>query len=1199
MISIFLPGFPFRGLTASYLWFFYRILSSIEEPIYFIMGKEYLTPIEQWKKNKRWEMTEESQARLGYQFPDFLSINQENFSIIDESFFKEYLKDCFNNPDYLFKRFITEEIPRLMSEIDKALKNVSDIECILTWCNCPSLNQVATKKNIRVINLELGPLRHPHYLSTGYFDFHGVNGNTEAEKRFLSVKESALCFCNRYELKTLRDFFYNHSVSNLDITLPEYDVGIVLQVENDSNILAFSNTFNNQSLLDYAACHNLGRKLIRNHPSSHFSLNQGLDQIDDSTTSIDFITRCKHILTINSSVGLEAMLLDVPTTIMGDCSYSFCNVTDSLERKKRLAFYLFSYLVPFNLLFDVGYIRFRLSFPSEMSIIEKHIDYYVNNWNYKLNSNTELKKIHFINNSIIEWKNNTPINTVISNLHRATQISERLKTKLEIKEERIEKIKKKISKKNIKIDSGFLVDIIIPVYAGLKETQECIESVLAILPDWAELIVINDYSLDQELTQWLHEHSQKEGGFTLLKNPRNLGFVATANRGMQLHLNRDILLLNNDVKIANDCLERIRKAAYSKHRLGSITPFSNNATICSFPNFCEDNELFMGLDVKQLDEQFSAYGHINNLLEIPTGVGCCMYIRRDCLNKIGYFSVEKFGRGYGEENDWCQRAIKAGWKNFHQLNVFIQHKGGVSFCHEQHSRKKHALELLNILHPNYSKDMMDFIKKDPAQQAREQLILQILAKKNIKKVLLISHNMSGGVTHHLNELVNFYKKEIHFLLLAPEAEKNRISLSLNINDTTYKKKFIIDISYSYDTLINLLRFIGIGHIHFHHLINIPDKIFFLHHELSCGYDITIHDYYCINSNPTLTDKNGVFSGNDIAHRDTLCSEHYPIPGGVSATEWRIKLSSWLEGAERIIFPSTDTQVRFMLDFPNIEYKSIIAWHPDFEVNDPYQTVTFPFQIGKILKVLVIGAISREKGALILDEVANELKDQGIEFHLLGYAFRTLGGAIKCHGAYTSQDLEEKLNYIKPDVIWFPAQWPETYSYTLSIALEQGLPIVVPNIGAFSERVTGRKYTKIIAWNTSIKTTCEMWRSFRDDPVSFFSSEDESSLLDISLSKRSKKFYQYNYVQPQWLRESKLERVDYKSLLASLYSSEYVEVVPTFSKRPQGYKEKLLAILWKISTHPLLALIFKLVPYRLQRRIKRLLSHKAIHEILKP
>ncbi|UTN98211.1 hypothetical protein [Serratia plymuthica] len=194
-------------------------------------------------------------------------------------------------------------------------------------------------------------------------------------------------------------------------------------------------------------------------------------------------------------------------------------------------------------------------------------------------------------------------------------------------------------------------------------------------------------------------------------------------------------------------------------------------------------------------------------------------------------------------------------------------------------------------------------------------------------------------------------------------------------------------------------------------------------------------------------------------------------------------------------------------------------------------------------------------------------------------------------------MQQKLDEIKPDVVWYPAQWPETYSYTLSVALEQGIPVVVPNIGAFGERVTGRQYSRVIAWDTSVKKMCEMWRSLRNDPKAFFGVGNVEALLDIAHARRTEDFYKHEYLQESWLRESELGRIDYKALIASVYSSVYVEVVPVAAAAPQGRKEKLLAILWKLSKHPALAWSVKLVPYRLQRYVKRFLSRRAIHEII--
>ena len=55
-------------------------------------------------------------------------------------------------------------------------------------------------------------------------------------------------------------------------------------------------------------------------------------------------------------------------------------------------------------------------------------------------------------------------------------------------------------------------------------------------------------------------------------------------------------------------------------------------------------------------------------------------------------------------------------------------------------------------------------------------------------------------------------------------------------------------------------------------------------------------------------------------------------------------------------------------------------------------------------------------------------------------------------------------------MWFPGQWPETYSYTLSDAIDAGLPIVATRIGAFPERLEGRPLT----WLVDPEASPEEW-----------------------------------------------------------------------------------------------------------------------------
>ena len=149
------------------------------------------------------------------------------------------------------------------------------------------------------------------------------------------------------------------------------------------------------------------------------------------------------------------------------------------------------------------------------------------------------------------------------------------------------------------------VDVIIPIYRGLEETRRCLDSVLAFPQQTLhEIIVINDCSPEPELTAYLR-HLAGTGVITLLENPVNLGFVNTVNHGMIRHSDRDVALLNSDAEVHGDWLDRLRRHAESSPLIGTVTPFSNNATICSYPRFVQDNPLPEGWPLAALDALFA------------------------------------------------------------------------------------------------------------------------------------------------------------------------------------------------------------------------------------------------------------------------------------------------------------------------------------------------------------------------------------------------------------------------------------------------------------------------------------------------------------------------------------------------------------------------------------------------------------------
>jgi len=609
------------------------------------------------------------------------------------------------------------------------------------------------------------------------------------------------------------------------------------------------------------------------------------------------------------------------------------------------------------------------------------------------------------------------------------------------------------------------VDIIVPVYRGLEDTRCCIESVLRAQCNTAwRLIIINDCSPEPAVTSWLQTVALTDSRIVLLENTENLGFVGTVNRGMAYSTNNDVLLLNSDAEVANNWLDRLQNAAYSAARVASVTPFSNNATICSYPRFCQANELPTDMDTAKLDNLFAQ--HLSGqTVSIPTGVGFCMYIRRQCLQEVGIFDVVNFGKGYGEENDFCVRAQQAGWVNLHALDTFVRHAGGISFGASKSDREQQAMITLNRLHPQYESEVHDFVKADPASTARMVIDIARITSAGKPVVLNVTHNREGGTLRHVQELAQHLSKKAIFLRLSPVPK----GVTLNLEGPHEAFSLHYDMPQMHDKLVQTLAKLQVSHIHYHHLLGHAPGIETLPMQLGISHDFTAHDFYSYCPQISLTNHEDRYCGEKGLDQCHQCLLRHPAPGGVSIENWRAQHFKLLSDARFLICPSQDAAFRMHRYVPIANVR--VVPHKELLPQTPQHPVVHPPKLAaaRPLKIAVLGALSKIKGADVLEDVATLAANQNaqIEFHLVGYAYRNLRTQPKAkltvHGAYDDPDLPKILKWLQPDVVWFPAVWPETYSYTLSACLEGGLPVVAPDIGAFSERLQGRDWTWVRDW----------------------------------------------------------------------------------------------------------------------------------------
>ncbi len=242
---------------------------------------------------------------------------------------------------------------------------------------------------LKVIYSEGGPVRRPAFdFGTYFFDFCGVNG-AHGFKDIYDLSKNFLKDEDFLSVEFLRAALYKN-INFIDVNSSAYELGVALQVEDDSNLIVYSNGYTSLKLL-FKALWVFPRGLIciRQHPLSRFHLNtHDFGDIDNSDLASSFILKCKRLITINSSVAFESILLGRETYVLGESPLNLYaqnyldrelkyKINDSLELTRFLNIFLFAYLIPEWLWLDKEYFDFRLSAPSLADVFNFHKASYI------------------------------------------------------------------------------------------------------------------------------------------------------------------------------------------------------------------------------------------------------------------------------------------------------------------------------------------------------------------------------------------------------------------------------------------------------------------------------------------------------------------------------------------------------------------------------------------------------------------------------------------------------------------------------------------------------------------------------------------------------------------------------------------------------------------------------------------------------
>ena len=327
------------------------------------------------------------------------------------------------------------------------------------------------------------------------------------------------------------------------------------------------------------------------------------------------------------------------------------------------------------------------------------------------------------------------------------------------------------------------IDVVIPVFGAADALERCLASVFGStqLPPH-RLIVVVDGPQEEDVEKVL---ARKLDGrrelVALLRNQVRSGFVASVNHGMA-DSNRDVVLLNSDTQVSNGWLDRLQAAAYSDPAIATVTPLSNSATICSLPEFLEDNLLPAGVSTETMGEIVQRTSN-REYPRLPTGVGVCLYIKRSALDAVGLFDESKFGLGYGEENEFCVRATSAGFEHIADDATFVFHEGQKSFGPEKTRLTKKSMRTLRSIDPTYVPRVAAFIRSDPLARIREKVVDELRQTRGIsvasggEQQLSILH-----IVHGWPPFATGGTEQYAWHLTRSQAQRHRVSAFARIAD---------------------------------------------------------------------------------------------------------------------------------------------------------------------------------------------------------------------------------------------------------------------------------------------------------------------------------------------------------------------------------------------------------------------------------
>lgn len=613
--------------------------------------------------------------------------------------------------------------------------------------------------------------------------------------------------------------------------------------------------------------------------------------------------------------------------------------------------------------------------------------------------------------------------------------------------------------------------VVVPVFNAHDEVLDCLHALLrhTRFGDGDRLIVLNDRSPDARIRPMLDAFAAVPG-VQIVHNAENLGYTRNVNKGCELAGADDVVLLNSDTRVGPHWLRNLKLAAYRAQRVGTVTAVSNNAGAFSVPE-PGSNELPEGLDVDMAARLVAdATGHAT--VDVPTGNGFCFYVKRPLLDAIGAFDAVNFPRGYGEENEFCMRALSAGWFHLVDTGTYVFHVRSASFKQDKHALIERGVARVREMFPGYA-GATRVIGESAAFRLARSRVAEAFADapqrlgKLGPRIMYVLSTRTGGTPQTNRDLMRAVAdvydcyalrcdRQTIEVLVAGESDYEVVQ--------TYRLRepigFATHVSREYDDLVqSILVEYSIDLLHIRHLawhsLNLV--------EVARGVGVAVvnsfHDFYAICPTVNLIDRAGTYHPKGVpAGGDNPLWKNDPTAVEMTAAgleRWQAMTQAAVAGCDAYVTTCHSARQLLLDALPLLAGRGddfhVIPHGRDF---DGFSQLAVDAGIGpgEPLRVLLPGNIGLSKGKELIRRVRQLDVDGLIEFHLLGVCDADLAADVVDHGRYRRDEFAGRVAKVRPHVAAVLSIWPETYCHTLTESWACGVPVVGVRYGAVEERI---------------------------------------------------------------------------------------------------------------------------------------------------